>query len=82
MSLLTGLFDRGRVRFVRKYSETKTVPQTGQPGIVTYEVYKAHSAQDAREFLDGKSVTERLRYIVLDSPEGNWGKDIERLYKE
>ena len=82
MSLLTGLFDRRRVRFVRKYSETKTVPQTGQPGIVTYEVYKAHSAQDAREFLDGKSVAERLYYIVVESPEGNWGKDIEGLYKE
>jgi hypothetical protein len=82
MGLLTGLFNRSGVKFVRKYSETKTVPQTGQSGIVTYEVCKAHTAQDAREFLDGKSVTERLYHVVVETPEGNWGKDLEGLYKE
>jgi hypothetical protein len=82
VGLFTGLLRSGGVKFVRKYSETKTVPQTGQSGVVTYEVFKARTAQEAREFLNGKTVAERLYYIVVETPEGNWGKDIEGLYKE
>jgi hypothetical protein len=76
------LLKGGGVKFVRKYSETKTVPQTGQSGVVTYELYKARTAQEAREFLNGRTVTERLYYVVVETPEGNWGKDVEGLYKE
>jgi hypothetical protein len=82
MGLFAALFKRDKVTFVRRYQETKTIPQTGRSGVLTYEVYKAPTAHDARHFLNGKCVKERLFYIVVETPEGTWGKDIEGLYKE
>lgn len=52
------------------------------PAKFTYEVYRAKTAQQAREFLEGKTVTEKLYYVVVETPEGNWGKDIKGMYKE
>jgi len=82
MGLLNGLFTRRGVRFVRTHSEAKTVPQTGQPGIFTYEIYTARTARRAREFLNGKTVTANLHYIVVETPEGTWGKSVEGLFRE
>ena len=74
------MFKGGGVQFVRKYSTTKQTPLG--PATFTYEVYRAKTAQQAREFLEGKTVTEKLYYIVVETPEGNWGKDIKGMYKE
>ena len=82
MGLFNGLFTRRRVRFVRRYSETKAVAQTGQPGLFSYEVYEARTARQARDFLNGKTVAEPLCYIIVETPEGNWGKDIDGLFEE
>lgn len=72
----------GEVKFVRKYSETKTEPLTGATGILHYEIYKARTAYAARAFLESKTVDERLHYLVVETPEGNWGRDINGIYKE
>jgi ssDNA-binding Zn-finger/Zn-ribbon topoisomerase 1 len=48
----------------------------------TYEVYKGTDAESAREFLLGKRVDEAQYYIVVETPEGNWGMDVKGLYLE
>lgn len=48
----------------------------------TYEVYRASSAESARNFLKSKKVNERKYYIKVETPEGNWGVDIDGLYLE
>lgn len=82
MGLLSGLFTRRGVRFVRTRCETRTVPRTGLSEVVTYDVYSARTAGHARDFLNGKTVTEPLRRILVETPEGNWSKGIEGLCKE
>lgn len=72
----------GEVKFVRKYSEKKTEPLTGATGVLHYEIYKARTAEAARTFLEGKVVNERLHYLVVETPEGNWGRDINGIYRE
>jgi len=48
----------------------------------TYEVYKGKDAESAKAFLMKKRVDEKLYYIVVETPEGNWGMDIKGLYLE
>jgi len=81
MGLLSGLFTRRGVRFVRVFTEIRSIPPTGEPGILTYEMYTARTARRARDFLNGETVTERFYYIVVETPEGDWGKSSEGLYK-
>lgn len=81
MGLLSGLFTRRGVRFVRVYTETRSIPPTGEPGVLTYELYAARSARRARDFLNGVTVSEQLYRVVVETPEGDWGKSSDGLYK-
>ncbi len=81
VGFLKKLFGGGApVRFVKRYNKNRQLPT----GMATfhYEIYKAKTAQQAREFLQGKTVSERNAYIVVETPEGNWGKDIGGMYKD
>ena len=53
-----------------------------QQGKNTYEVYQGKDAESARQFLLTKQVDKQLYYIVVETPEGNWGMDIQGLYLE
>lgn len=46
----------------------------------TYEVYKAKSKQEALAFLKTKSVDKQYYYIEVETPEGNFGRDINGIY--
>lgn len=59
-----------------------TYLRTDQQGPNTYEVYKAPSKASALEFLKTKTVTRGLYYVVIETPEGNWGKDKDGIYQE
>jgi hypothetical protein len=48
----------------------------------TYEVYHADTAEAARQFLLKKHVTAQFYYVVVETPEGNWGIDVQGLYLE
>ena len=48
----------------------------------TYEVYRGSNAESARNFLASKKVDKKLYYIKVETPEGNWGIDIDGLYLE
>jgi hypothetical protein len=51
-------------------------------GSNTYEIYKAPSKSVALEYLKTKPVTKPLYYVIVETPEGNWGKDIDGIYQE
>jgi hypothetical protein len=82
MGFLSKLFggSSGGVKYVKTYTEQK-MGATG-PISCTYEMHKAKTAQEAREYLETKDVTKRLYYVVVETPEGNWAKDIDGMYKE
>jgi hypothetical protein len=56
--------------------------RTDTNGVNTYEVYKAASKESALEFLKEKTVKKQLYYVIVETPEGNWGKDIDGIYQE
>ena len=48
----------------------------------TYEEWTAPNAQAAKEYLNARVISERGYYVVIETPEGDWGKDIAGVYKE
>ena len=48
----------------------------------TYECYLAKNKADAMAFLNKKTVEKSLYYIVVDTPEGSFGRDIYGIYEE
>lgn len=48
----------------------------------TYEVYTGPDKASAMAFLKGKTVTKRMYYICVDTPEGSFGRDINGIYQE
>ena len=67
---------------VKAKGSTATYIRTDVQGQNTYEIYKAQSKSSALEFLKQKPVNKPLYYIIVETPEGNWGKDIEGIYQE
>lgn len=47
----------------------------------TYECYDADTKQEALDFLKNRSVNERLYYVCVYTPEGNYGRDIDGIYQ-
>ena len=45
-----------------------------------YEIYEGTNAESAKEFLISKEVEKPKYYIVVKTPEGNWGMDVDGLY--
>ena len=50
--------------------------------VLTYMVYRAPDAATAKEFLAGQEVKERFKYLMVDTPEGRFGRDIDGMFKE
>jgi len=48
----------------------------------TYEIYKAQDAESAKLFLSTKNTDIGMYFIVVETPEGNWGLDKYGLYLE
>jgi len=67
-----------RVAFVR---EERKPSQLGT-GTAVYRIYNAPDAASAKAFLDQHPVTQQLQYLIVETPEGNYCRDIEGFYKE
>jgi phage FluMu protein Com len=84
MSIFGKLF--GKKRETTSPSNSKSKPpkfvRKEQKQDSTYEIYKGKDAETAREFLMTKRIDEQLYYIVVETPEGNWGLDVKGLYLE
>lgn len=67
----------GNAALVR-YNETIK----GNDGVSTYEVYNGPDKASALAFLKEKTVVKRLFYMIVDTPEGSFGRDFVGLYQE
>jgi hypothetical protein len=47
-----------------------------------YRMHKAPDAASAQAFLQRHPITTNHLYIVVETPEGNYGRDIDGIYKE
>lgn len=65
------------VRFKRKWAKPSLVT-----GVDTYEEWTAPTASAARAYLHTRTVLDQQYYIVVETPEGNWGKDRNGMYEE
>ncbi len=48
----------------------------------TYEYYRADSAEEAKYFLEQTQVTKPLYYVMVDTPQGKWGRDKDGMFLE
>ena len=48
----------------------------------TYEIYEGTDAESAKAFLSTNRIDKKQCYIVVETPEGNWGVDMNGLYLE
>ena len=69
--------DAASVEFV-----TEERKQSALGGTAIYRIYRGPDASSAKAFLDKNPVTQPLHYIIVETPEGNYGRDIEGFYKE
>lgn len=64
-----------------RYERTESAAlSTGD--MATYEIWCAPSVEAAKEYLNTRTVVEGLYYLVVESPQGRWGKDRMGVYKE
>lgn len=61
----------GEVKFREKFNHNQGI----------YECYDAKTKADALEFLKQKEVSERLYYVCVYTPEGDYGRDIDGIYQ-
>jgi hypothetical protein len=66
----------GKVSFVREDRQQE------HGAIMVYKVHKGPNAASAKAFLEAHPVTQKLHYFVVETPEGNYCRDIEGIYKE
>lgn len=66
----------GQVTFVREEHQSK------MGSIFTYQIYQGPDAAAAKTFLEQNPVTKSLYYIIVETPEGTYGRDIQGIYKE
>ena len=66
-------------RLVRKAVERR-LGRAGMP--VRYEIWTAPSADSAKEFLNHRTITRQFHYLVVETPDGGWGKDCLGVYRE
>ena len=53
-----------------------------QRGKNKYKIYSGQSKKSAMEFLQKNPVTESFYYIIIETPEGNYARDIMGIYRE
>ncbi|MFG0333152.1 MAG: hypothetical protein ACF8TS_07310 [Maioricimonas sp. JB049] len=66
-----------KVRRVKKFTRPNLL---GMP--CTYHIYRAPDARTAKEFLLKNPVSQPMFYIVVETPEGSWGRDKDGIYEE
>jgi DNA-directed RNA polymerase subunit RPC12/RpoP len=54
--------------------------RTDEQNGCTHEVYTADDAETARSFLLSKDVTQDLYYVIVETRDGVWGRDVKGLY--
>ena len=65
-----------KVKYVREDRQTK------MGKTLIYRIYTAPDAVSAKAFLEKTPVNQALFYLVVETPEGNYCRDIQGMYKE
>jgi phage FluMu protein Com len=47
-----------------------------------YEIYSVQDLESAKQFLSRQKVTKPIDYIIVETPNGSWGLDINGIYLE
>ena len=47
-----------------------------------YRIYSSPDAASAKAFLDKNPVNQALLYLIVETPEGNYCRDVQGMYKE
>lgn len=68
--------DSSKVKFVREDRQVR------MGHTMIYRIHKAPNAASAMAFLQQNPVSRQLYYIVVETPEGNYCRDIDGIYKE
>ena len=61
--------------------DTEAVKQNGGTTF-TYRYYTGPNAASAKAFLEKTPVTQRCFYVIVETPEGTYGRDIDGIYKQ
>jgi len=51
-------------------------------GIATYRIHRGPNEASARAFLEEHPITTNFFYMVVETPEGNFGRDLQGIYTE
>jgi hypothetical protein len=51
-------------------------------GMATYRIHRSPNEASARAFLEAHPVTTEFLYLVVETPEGNFGRDLQGIYAE
>lgn len=70
--------DEEPVRLLHTYTKADLTP-IGEV-MITFEVYRAGSESQAREFLASKLVSSPKLRIVVETPEGAFSKDVRGVH--
>ena len=54
----------------------------GKDNVSIFEVYNGPSRAAAVEFLNGRKVSRKFYYVIVDTPEGSFGRDLTGFYRE
>lgn len=68
--------ETGQVAFVREER------QNGPGGVCTYRIHRGTNAASAKMFLRDHTVSRPLYYLVVETPDGNYCRDVDGIYKE
>jgi len=66
----------GKVVFIREDRQQK------MGHTMIYRIHKGPDAATAKAFLEKNPVTKQFYYIIIETPEGNYCRDIQGIYKE
>jgi len=77
----TNIVDLNKVVFKRKYYEP-VPPELNKPQLscYTYEVFEAPNKATAMKFLEEATVDRPLYYLLVETPQGSFGKDNGGIY--
>lgn len=71
-----------KIKFKEKYTPPVFDRKVQYENGSIYEYYKGIEPESAKQFLASKMVSQAQYYIIVKTPDGNWGIDKEGLYLE
>jgi len=78
----TNLHQKSQVNEISKVTFVREDRNVVNGQTLIYRIHKGPDATSARSFLQNNPVSQQLLYIVVETPHGNYCRDIQGIYKE